>query len=128
MQYNSPVDPTCFSEAELHLLFFFWFTLWLACDEKACFVGNTAFRSLCISLPRVRFSDELGCTFSFLVRVVGVCWITSSGHVVWGLLIGPGTRIFVLWKEDCYDHPVYNSYLFLGSDVRPGSCLSMKKK
>ena len=127
MQYNSRVDPKCFSEAEASSFVFFWFALWLAFDEKACFVGNTAFRSLCISFPRVRISDELGCTFSFLVRVVGVCWIASSGHVVWGLLIGPGTMIFVLSKEDCNDHPVFNSYLFLGSDVRPGSCLSMKK-
>ena len=126
MQYNSQVKTKFVFASSFVVVFYFWFTLWLACDGKAFFVGNTAFRSLCISLPRVRFSDELGCMFSFLVRVVGVCWIASTGHVFRGLLIGPGTMIFVLSKEDCYDHPCFNSYLFLGSDVRPGSCRSMK--
>jgi hypothetical protein len=127
MQYNSRVlTQICFRASSV-VVFIFGSRYGSPAMEKHVSWATRLFMSLCISLPRVRFSDELGCMFSFLVRVVGVCWIASSGHVFWGLLIGPGTMIFVLSKEDCYDHPCFNAYLFLGSDVRPGSCLSMRK-
>ena len=124
MQYTSRVVTHNLRGVIFCCCFYFWLTLWLwlACDGKACFVGNTAFRSLCISPPRVRFSDELGCMFSFLVRVVGERVLVMYFG---GCSLGQ-VMICVLSKEDCYDHPCFNSYLFLGSDVRPGSCRSMK--
>ena len=46
LQYTgrNQISTACFPAALLLCLFLFWFTLWLACVGKACFVGITAFQ------------------------------------------------------------------------------------